>query len=748
VDITYTSMLKRAIRSSWIIQNEINQIYRPIIKSWRLNERMYGALEGHSKPGLARVFGKDIVQQWRAGLLDRPPPMNPDHIYWHGRERKYRHLNPSFIPQTESLQDTIDRVVPLWDSHILPDLKAGRNVLIVAHCNSLRGIVKHIDGIGTDDIQKMGIPNGIPLVYKFERNTMQPIAHKFAQPPLRGIWLEKKGLLRAALEKEEEFARQIEGYDVVLRPQKNYYSTKRGVKVATVLAPVSPSSLESSLPSTTGATADPPLPPHIPATAIPIGEMHGPSATIGQGFVPTQAHSSASSAAGAVSASGNGVPPSLIKSLTRLENERRLLDLVDDKSKDSIDYRKHEYFHHNDASSYADLFIDRSVVNTAAFYSIPANLDQLHGIEEGVDHIERSVTVDNQCLERLNRVHFFRDDQKIDQTVIQTKHEEEKQKIHSLVHPVFKKPLLVIIRHGKTEHNQLGLFTGWEDALLAEEGRNEAIHAGKVLRRHGVEFDVVYTSWLSRAIETAWLLLNELDSMWLPVVKTWRLNERMYGALTGLSKKMIRQIYGDEQFMKWRRGFDTKPPPISSFSHAYPGNDNRYVKYVTDVDISIFETLIRSLAHGKLEIHRNFPKAESLKDCMERTIPYFLKTIVPDSITPGKNVLIASSENAIRGLLMHLCQIPQDKIPNVEIPTGLPLIYDSELKKLRLLEDGEIGSTVNPLEKYNFGSAPELLFGIDKGKTHEKEQWQKIVIPRAASFRGVQQVLQTMTTTE
>lgn len=166
-----------------------------------------------------------------------------------------------------------------------------------------------------------------------------------------------------------------------------------------------------------------------------------------------------------------------------------------------------------------------------------------------------------------------------------------------------------------------------------------------------------------------------------------------------------------------------------------PGNDNRYVKYVTDVDISIFETLIRSLAHGKLEIHRSFPKAESLRDCMERTIPYFLKTIVPDSITPGKNVLIASSENAIRGLLMHLCQIPQDKIPNVEIPTGLPLIYDSELRKLRLLEDEDIGSTVNPLEKYNFGSAPELLFGINKDKTHDKEYWQTIVIPRAAVCR-------------
>lgn len=190
-----------------------------------------------------------------------------------------------------------------------------------------------------------------------------------------------------------------------------------------------------------------------------------------------------------------------------------------------------------------------------------------------------------------------------------------------------------------------------------------------------------------------------------------------------------------------------------------PGNDPRYVKYVTDVEVSIFETLIRSLAHGKLEIHRNFPKRESLKDCMERTIPYFLTTIVPNSIKPGKNVLIASSEyvsihiyiyrvvrsrsvilpvgvhwlllccrNAIRGLLMHLCNIPQDKIPLVEIPTGLPLIYDSAQRKIRLLEDGDVGVTVNPLEKYNFGKAPELLFDLQEAKKDTPDYWKNIVI--------------------
>ena len=284
-------------------------------------------------------------------------------------------------------------------------------------------------------------------------------------------------------------------------------------------------------------------------------------------------------------------------------------------------------------------------------------------------------------------------------------------------------PLLVIIRHGKTEHNKLGLFTGWEDAPLAMEGkknplnapfqhilssiymstpsphdtpspqslsgRNEARDAGRLLRAHGLRFDIVYTSWLSRAIETAWLVLNELDALWLPLIKSWRLNERMYGALTGLSKKMIGQRHGDKQLKLWRRGYDTRPPRVSSFSHFYPGNDERYVKYVRDVRVSVGETLMRSLAEGRLQVHRAFPKTESLKDCMERTIPYFTNTIKPNSIDVGKNVLIASSENAIRGLLLHLCEIPPERIHEVEIPTGLPLVFDMKKKCVKLLDDGK-----------------------------------------------------------
>jgi 2,3-bisphosphoglycerate-dependent phosphoglycerate mutase len=183
----------------------------------------------------------------------------------------------------------------------------------------------------------------------------------------------------------------------------------------------------------------------------------------------------------------------------------------------------------------------------------------------------------------------------------------------------------------------------------------------------------------------------------------------MYGSLTGFSKQMIKQQYGEKQFKKWRRGYDTRPPPISSFSVHYPGNDDRYVKYINDIRPSFSESLIRSLSHRRVEIHKKFPKTESLKDCMERTIPYFRNVILPGSIAKGKNVLIASSENAIRGLLMHLCEIPPERIHEVEIPTGLPMVYDSDRKSIRLLDDGESSSQL-PWEQYDFGTAPDLLF--------------------------------------
>ena len=205
---------------------------------------------------------------------------------------------------------------------------------------------------------------------------------------------------------------------------------------------------------------------------------------------------------------------------------------------------------------------------------------------------------------------------------------------------------------------------------MAEEGIEEAKEAGRNLKKFGFEFDVVYTSWLSRAVETAWFVMDEMDCLWLPIVKTWRLNERMYGKLTGMSKQMVKQRHGEEQFKAWRRGYDVRPPAVSSFSNDYPGNDERYQKYCRDLRYSIKESAIRSIEKGRLVKARKIPKTESLKDCMDRTLPYFIERIAKDAVDKNKRVLISSSENAIRGLLMHLCEIPESEITGLEIPVS------------------------------------------------------------------------------
>ena len=268
-------------------------------------------------------------------------------------------------------------------------------------------------------------------------------------------------------------------------------------------------------------------------------------------------------------------------------------------------------------------------------------------------------------------------------------------------------PVVVFIRHGRTPHNNLGLFTGWEDAPLAPDGVEDAKNAGKLLKKHGFEFDVVYTSWLNRAISTAWYVLDELDQCWLPIVKSWRLNERMYGALTGKSKKMVANIYGEDQLKKWRRGYTIRPPPVSSYSLSYPGNDYRRIKYVKDIRVSWTETFCRSVEERKFRKHRKFPKSESLKDCMDRSIPFYTQRIVPEAVNKGKRVLIASHENAIRGILMHLCDIPEEAMNGLHLPNGLPLVYNVRRKCITILDDG---SGKDPMEIHDFGPAAKYLF--------------------------------------
>lgn len=174
IDIVFTSRLKRAVMSSWIMLQEMDQIYKPVFKTWRLNERMYGALTGLCKFETAERLGADLVQEWRGSLSTRPPPLTPNDEFWPGRDRRYADLSLQQIPMTESLLDCMERTAPVWEDKIKYELSHGRNVMVVGHANTLRGLVKTIDGISDEDIQEVSIPTGIPIIYKFDRD-LKPI---------------------------------------------------------------------------------------------------------------------------------------------------------------------------------------------------------------------------------------------------------------------------------------------------------------------------------------------------------------------------------------------------------------------------------------------------------------------------------------------------------------------------------------------------------------------------------------------
>jgi 2,3-bisphosphoglycerate-dependent phosphoglycerate mutase len=221
---------------------------------------------------------------------------------------------------------------------------------------------------------------------------------------------------------------------------------------------------------------------------------------------------------------------------------------------------------------------------------------------------------------------------------------------------------LVLLRHGESQWNKENRFTGWVDVDLSEKGRQEAQNAGELLKAEGFKFDKAYTSVLKRAIRTLWITLDELDQMWIPVERSWRLNERHYGGLTGLNKAETAAKYGDEQVLIWRRSYDTPPPALDKSNPNYPGHDPRYA----------------GLPESDL------PLTECLKDTVERVVPYWNSTIAPD-IRAGKRLIIAAHGNSLRALVKYLDMMSDEKIVNLNIPTGAPLVYelDADLKPVR-----------------------------------------------------------------
>lgn len=221
---------------------------------------------------------------------------------------------------------------------------------------------------------------------------------------------------------------------------------------------------------------------------------------------------------------------------------------------------------------------------------------------------------------------------------------------------------LVLLRHGESQWNQENRFTGWHDVPLNDRGREEARTAGRLLRDGGYRFDVMHTSLLRRAIETANLALDELDQLWLPVHRSWRLNERHYGALQGLNKLETAQRYGPEQVFAWRRSYDTPPPPLDLNDERHPRFDPRYASLAPDL----------------------LPATECLEDVVARMLPYWHDVIVPD-VRAGRRILIVAHGNSLRALVKHLDGISNEDIAELNIPTGIPLVYelDDALKPLR-----------------------------------------------------------------
>lgn len=227
---------------------------------------------------------------------------------------------------------------------------------------------------------------------------------------------------------------------------------------------------------------------------------------------------------------------------------------------------------------------------------------------------------------------------------------------------------LVLIRHGESQWNKENRFTGWIDVDLSQVGVAEATKCGKALKEQGYIFDIAYTSVLKRALRTCWLVLEQLDMLWIPVEKTWRLNERHYGALQGLDKSETAAKHGEDQVKIWRRSYDTPPPAMPKDDPNSPSKDPRY----------------KSVPSEEL------PVGESLKDTVGRFLPYWKETIAP-MIKSGKKVLIVAHGNSLRALMQHLEKMTPDEIMGVNLPTGIPLVYELD-KDLNVIKKSFIGS--------------------------------------------------------
>ncbi len=255
------------------------------------------------------------------------------------------------------------------------------------------------------------------------------------------------------------------------------------------------------------------------------------------------------------------------------------------------------------------------------------------------------------------------------------------EKRDSIKEREFRMYKVVLIRHGESIWNKENLFTGWTDVDLSDKGREEATRAGLTLKEQGFTFDIAFTSVLKRAIRTLWITLDQMDQMWIPVQRDWRLNERHYGALQGLNKAETAAKYGEDQVKIWRRSYDIRPPALEESDPRYPGKDPRY----------------QGLTKQQL------PLTECLKDTVERFLPCWHEAIAP-AIRSGKKVVIAAHGNSLRALVKYIEDIPDDKIVDLNIPTGVPMVQ-------------ELDENLKSIRHYYLGDAAQIEAAVNKAKS-------------------------------
>lgn len=607
-DLVVTSCLRRAIRTACLVLSTTDQCWLPLVKDARLNEQHSGALTGNNKRALADQHGVDQVMKWRRTYDCPPPQLSADHPVQRvlNLDERYRDA-PLAVPQTESLHDTTQRVNACWEEQIVPALKAGKNVLVVSHGNTLRALVKLVDNVSEKDSFHLDLPTACPVVYELN-SQLRPVGVP------EGFWGKSDAT---------RYGRFLMSNKKVLQAQE---AMRLQVVQDIAVSTVSPTSNQHGL-----AFSDP----------------------------------------DAIATCAAWTPESATSRITTLNGQ--------------------SYNVRETPPSYFALESER--IRRQAKSEVEATIATFQRA-----HKARGVAA-AAATETMNG--------KPTQTQPQPSQPPQ---------PPQPKCMLIILRHGYSEYNAENRFTGWADVELSNQGREEARLAGSVLREAGVRrLEKVYSSYLKRAIKTAWLMLDELEMQWVPIEYTWRLNERHYGALQGRPKRQCSSEFGGKQVQQWRRGISHTPPPwevaqeLATVDRRYEGIAVPETESLADCSARLQPFLEEELKPAMRSAMRRVTEEDAEAEAEVASVAAAAATVRPSTRIPtvrrdrkpsGRarlatmesaaafgsvetrgargvpTFVISSSENLIRALVTELDGVPDADVPLLDIPYATPLVYE------------------------------------------------------------------------